>query len=150
MGWVQARDQVASIIEATTGLSTAGGVVDKFKHVVEGGAEVAAGTRSFWFDFSRGGMRGHVTIAPPRWFQYPVDLVIVYEDRTDITLLLELIALDHAALAARLPDQTLWDSANSTIESLFVEDGDEIMTFDIEPIEGAFLVKHHMFFEFRP
>lgn len=150
MGWATARDQVATIVRETVDLLKLRGSPQKFRHIKEGDVDKPLQTRDFWFEIRSGRVRGEVTISPPWWFRYPVDLCIAYCELSDPTALFDLIASDHAALAARLPEQHLWLGATSTIESLF--DGEEIMMFDVEAFDDrdVVVVRHHMDWEFRP
>ncbi len=149
MSWPLARDTVATIIEETTGLLQKGGAPRTFHHYEEAKLEDGVDTRAFWLEIKKMGMRGLISSSPPRWLRYEIDVVTVYRVMTDVTLLHELIALDHLARATRYLDQRLWNQPTSTIESLFLGD-DVIAHADIEEVDGALVVRDHLFIDFRP
>lgn len=150
MAWTNCRDQVVSIVEDTTPTLTKRGLPATFKHVVEASADgFMPGARSFWITIRSMQMKGHAAVNLPRWFRYECDLVIVYPIDADPTLLFEAIAADHAALAVRLPDASLWGQPSSTIEGLFLG-RDEVLDAEIDVDEGRMaLVTYPFTAEFR-
>ena len=150
MAWTQCRDQIVSIIEGTTPTVTRRGLAPTFKHVENASSDgfVPQG-RAFWIVLREMMMKGQVTIALPRWFRYGIDLVVAYPADVDPTLMFEVIAADHAAIAARLPDQALWGQPTSTIEGLFLG-AEELLRAEVEATdEGVVLVTYSMTAEFR-
>lgn len=151
MAWTDCRDQIVSIVEGTTPTTQKRGMPSAFKHVVEANADGwKPGARSFWLQIRSMAMKGQVTLALPRWFRYEIDLLIVYPVDVDPTIMFEIIAADHAALAARLPDQALWGQPSSTIEGLYLG-RDEVLDAEIETDEGEgiALVTYPLTAEFR-
>lgn len=150
MAWTDCRDRLVSIVEGTTPTTVRRGLPGSFKHVVEASADgLMPGARSFWFTIRSMRMKGQVSLSLPRWFRYECDLVIVYPVDADPTLMFEAIAADHAALAARLPDASLWGQPSSTIEGLFLG-RDELLDGEIDvQDEGVALVTYPFTAEFR-
>lgn len=150
MAWAECRDQLVSIVEGTTPTVMKRGLPGSFKHVVNASADgFTPSARAFWFTIETMLMKGQVTLTLPRWFRYGIGLNIVYPLDVDPTLMFEAIAADHSALAARLPDVSLWGGTASTIEGLFLG-ADEILQADIDITdEGVALVTYPMTAEFR-
>ena len=150
MAWAECRDQLVSIVEGTTPTLTKRGLPGSFKHVVNASADgFTPSARAFWFTIDNMLMKGQVTLTLPRWFRYSIALNVVYPVDVDPTLMFEAIASDHAALAARLPDVSLWGQATSTLEGLFLG-ADEILAANIDVTdEGVAIVTYPMTAEFR-
>jgi hypothetical protein len=155
MAWDECLAQNVTMVRETTDLLTARGAPSKFRYVPDGFIEKpGVQTRDYWYELAGGGMKGVMTIAPPRWIRARVDLCLPYQSLLDRATLQRLVMADHLALAGRLPDAAIWNQPTSTIESLYDIDGDggAIVTFDIEKFDdvGLWLVRHHMHWEFRP
>lgn len=149
MGWVEARDQIATIIAGTTPTTVKRGLPPKFKHQVEGREDGTLGARGFVIFIREMGHVGQTFAALQRKSRYECDIVIEYPNDIDETLLMEAIALDHEAIADRLPQGSLWNRPTSTIESLFL--GDKVIvraSVDV-PDQGPVRVAYHLTIEFK-
>lgn len=129
--WDVARDQLASIIEATTPATKKHGAGSKFRHQVTAEPAGPLPPRGFVFHLRKIAQKGATASPLPRRKRYAVDLEIAYPDNeVDATTLYALMAADHDSLTNRLPQGELWGRPASGIVNLFGA-GDEILPGDI-------------------
>lgn len=148
MAWTQARDQIVKIVKETAVLTTKRGFPTSFKHAPEASDDNVPGSRSFWLMPKTKAMVGALSIALPRRFRYEVNLAISYDDdKVDPTILAEVMASDHEALCARLPDTALWNRPVSTIESLFLGDA-LVLRAELVELAGAIVDVYTFHVEF--
>lgn len=107
-------------------------------------------SRSFFVDLVGPlAMWGHVHPVLPRNSRYECDLVVLYRKPQSMTELQKALAADHIALVTALADQVNWGQPTSTIERLYMADGDLFGVAEVETIEvdndlAAVLVRQHL------
>lgn len=151
MAWADAHDQIVTAVKAVTPTTRKLGLPGSFRHVPEGWvSQGLPDSRSFFVDLVGPlAMWGHVHPVLPRNSRYECDLVVLYRKPQSMTELQKALAADHIALVTALADQVNWGQPTSTIERLYMADGDLFGVAEVETIEvdndlAAVLVRQHL------
>lgn len=140
MGWVEARNQIVTIVEGTTLSTKKRGLGSFIRYKAEASALTLPDSRCFWFE-----VESATTIRMIRnggtWESVELDLVICYRADLEPAEMLEAMLLDRAALSPRFLDGTQWNRPTSTILKIAHSGEDNLMPTTFERVEGATLMR---------
>jgi hypothetical protein len=140
MAWTDVRPVLVRIVEETILTTRVGQLRASLKYFPAASRENLPPDRGFFFPLpTRMAQRGELTLDLPARFTWDLALVIAYSLKMNYEQLLDVIAADHKALAARLPDSNIWEQATSGIDALYMG-RDEITDASIEAVDGRALV----------
>lgn len=151
MGWVEARDQVITIIEGTTPPTSRLGNTQRFTYSASASEDgTLPHSRVFWFELvaseTKRIIRGGGT-----WERVDLDIVTAYRlaGESNLGAVQEAMCLDRPAITQRLLLPANWNQPDSTLQLIGHDGSEGLMKTTFSKVEGARLMRMRARVEFE-
>jgi hypothetical protein len=147
MGYIEARDQIVSIVQGVAAYDDSNNVwqmrragVYLFKHFPDASEKKLPKSRGFWCRAEQRSINTPITAVLPGRSRFGLVVTVAYHTSSDPSVDDENIAFDYRVIASALLLASNWNRPTSTIVSVSAGE-DVLLPATIEPVVGARLLR---------